>query len=191
MIKKIYLSLTLILISFETIANNSNFNYSFIQFSHLKINEGEKYKENSINLSKSIDSTFFYTFSYNKGETHSEPIKTDSYSIGIGSNKSLSEITDLAYSLQIAKSNEKNQLTENQSDEDTLNFIIEIKHLINSLEISGGINYTNFAIIDGGKGHDFSYVIGLSLALDDTFSLISSISHDDENAISFGVELSL
>ena len=191
MIKKFLLLLTLILISLKANANNSNFNYSFIQFNHSKINTSEKYKEDSINFSKSIDKSFFYTLGFNRGEFYAEPIKTNSYSVGIGSNKSLNEITDLAYSLQIAKSNEKNLFSGNQSDEDTLNLLIEIKHIINYLEISGGLNYTNFAILDGGEGHNFSYSLGLSLAMNDTFSFISSISHDDENTITFGVELSL
>ena len=191
MIKKFLLVLTLILISLKAIANNSNFNYSFIQFNHSKINTSEKYKEDSINFSKSIDKSFFYTLGFNRGEFYAEPIRTKSYSVGIGSNKSLNEITDLAYSLQIAKSNEKNLLSGNQPDEDTLNLLIEIKHIINDLEISGGLNYTNFAILDSGEGHNFSYGLGLSLAIDDIFSFISSISYDDENTITFGVELSL
>jgi hypothetical protein len=191
MIKKFLLLLTLILISLKAIANTSNFNYSFIQFNHSKINTSEKYKEDSINFSKSIDKSFFYSLVFNRGEFYSDPIRTNSYSVGIGSNKSLNEITDLAYSIQIAKSNEKNLLSGNKSDEDTLNLSIEIKHIINDLEISGGLNYTNFAILDSGDGHNFSYGLGLSLAINDTFSFISSISHDDENTITFGVELSL
>ena len=191
MIKKFLLLLTLILISLKANANNSNFNYSFIQFNHSKINTSEKYKEDSINFSKSIDKSFFYTLGFNRGEFYVEPIRTNSYSVGIGSNKSLNEITDLAYSLQIAKSNEKNLFSGNQSDEDTLNLLIEIKHIINYLEISGGLNYTNFAILDGGEGYNFSYGLGLSLAINDTFSFISSITHDDENTITLGVELSL
>ena len=182
----------LIFINLHSVAEDSNFNYSFIQINHSKINQDNKFKENALIFSKSINDSIFFTSSFNKGRFYFDTIKTYSYSAGLGFNTSINKITDLVYSLQLAKSNEKNELSGIESDQDTFNASIELKHIIMSdLEISSSINYTNLAILDNGRGHDMSYGIGVSWTLNERFSLISGLNHSDEKSLNIGVELSL
>ena len=192
MIKTLVSIFLLIFINLSSASEHSNFNYSFIQINHSKINEDNKFKENGLNFSKSINDSFFFTSSFNKGRFYFDPIKTYSYSAGLGLNTSINQITDLVYSFQLAKSREKNEPSGIETDQDTLNASIEIKHIImNDLEISSSINYTNSAILDNGRGHDISYGVGVSWTLNERLSLISGFNHSDENSLNVGVELSL
>ena len=192
MLKKILFFCVSIFISLSSNATNSNFNYSYIQLNHAKINEDNKLKENSFNLSKSINNSMFFTSSYSQGEFYLDSTETHSYSIGLGSNIGINEVTDMVFSFQLAKGIEKNRLLEMEIDQDTLNASIEIKHIIlNNLEVSGAINYSNFAMIDNGSGHDLSYDFGISWTINESLSLISGVSHNDSNSINIGIEMGL
>ena len=184
--------LSLILLSFGSNANNSNFNYSFIQLLHSKIYDDNKSKDNGINFSKSINDSIFYTSSFNKGEVFLDSIETKSYSLGLGSNKNLNQLTDLVFYIQVTKNIEKNEFSGINIDQDTLDVSIEVKHLIiNNFEISTSINYSNSAILDNGNGHDIFSSLGLSWALSENLSLISGIDLDDGDNYNIGIELAL